>query len=50
MPVIVSNVSEEKGRVLCLSLNYIRGRIDPTKLFEILYKDWEGGEGKLTDP
>lgn len=48
IPAIVLSMSEAKAKVMCVSLNYVRGRIDPIKLFEILYADWEGGEGRLT--
>lgn len=48
LPAVVAEIDDEHAKVMCLALNYIRGKIDPIRLFDMLYKDWEGGEGKLT--
>lgn len=48
IPVIVVKVDKEDVKVQSLILNYSKGRIDPLKLFDLLYKEWEGGEGRLS--
>ncbi len=48
IPIIIVKVSREEVKVQSLILNYSKGRIDPLKLFDLLYKEWEGGEGRLT--
>jgi ParB family chromosome partitioning protein len=48
LPAIVKELDDEQAKIMTVKLNYVRGKMNPIRLFELLYNDWEGGKGNLT--
>ncbi len=48
IPAIIVSLDDEQAKVMCIKMNYLRGKLDPIRLFDVFYEDWDGGNGKLT--
>ncbi|MBI2936627.1 MAG: ParB N-terminal domain-containing protein [Thaumarchaeota archaeon] len=48
VPAIIVDLDDEQAKVMCIKMNYLRGKLDPMRLFDVFYEDWDGGNGKLT--
>ncbi|MCL5318654.1 MAG: ParB/RepB/Spo0J family partition protein [Thaumarchaeota archaeon] len=48
VPAIIVDLDDEQAKVMCIKMNYLRGKLDPIRLFDVFYEDWDRGKGKLT--
>ncbi len=48
VPCIVKEMTDDEAKLMCLSLNVIRGKLNPVRLLDLFFSEWEGGAGTLS--